>query len=205
MTHRVRRVVLVRHGETVGQSSIRYFGATDLALSDEGREQMELVRTALAAEVFDAVYTSRLQRTIAAARIIAPVLSPQAVAGFDEVNFGDWEGLTREEIAARDPLLFQQWRAALHEFTYPGGDAVAAFRGRVVASWQALLPDAPERVLVIAHRGVIASLVTELLQLSPAERAAWPIHLASIHVLEAANGGWQAVRVNDSRHLSGGR
>ena len=59
-----RRFVLVRHGETVGQSSIRYFGATDLPLSESGRRQMERVRVALAGESFDAAYTSELQRTI---------------------------------------------------------------------------------------------------------------------------------------------
>src|SRR6185295_1113985 len=118
-----RRLVLVRHGETVGQSSIRYYGATDLALSADGEAQMRRVRQALAGEAFDAVYTSGLQRTIRAARIIVPHLPAQGVAGFNEINFGRWEGLTREEIATRDPQLFQQWRAAPHEFTYPDGDA----------------------------------------------------------------------------------
>ena len=65
----IRRLVLVRHGETAGQSSIRYYGATDLALSESGCRQMERVRAALAGEEFDAVYTSELQRTITAARI----------------------------------------------------------------------------------------------------------------------------------------
>jgi broad specificity phosphatase PhoE len=202
MTQRVRRLVLVRHGETVGQSSIRYFGSTDVDLSLAGFRQMEQVRTALAGEVFEAVYTSMLQRTIRAARIISPQIPPQIVAGFNEVNFGDWEGLTREEIEARDPVLFRQWRAALSEFTYPGGDAAPAFRARVAAALRALLPAAPERVLVVAHRGVIATIVAELLRLSTAERAAWPIDLASIHVLEATNGTWRATLVNERRHLS---
>jgi broad specificity phosphatase PhoE len=200
---RTRRLVLVRHGETVGQSSIRYYGATDLALSDSGEAQMRRVRAALAGETFDAVYTSGLQRTITAARIIAPDLPAQAVAGFNEINFGRWEGLTREEIAARHPQLFAQWRAAVQEFTYPDGDAVPAFHSRVATTLRAWLPATPVRTLLIVHKGIIATVVTELLHLSPAERATWPIDLASIHILVAANGRWQAERVNQTDHLDG--
>jgi broad specificity phosphatase PhoE len=197
----LRRMVLVRHGETVGQSSIRYHGSTDVALDDRGRAQMERVGAALAAEVFDRVYTSALQRTIVAARLIAPTHVPQVVPGFNEINFGAWEGLTREEIAARDPELFDQWRARGHDFMYPDGDAVPAFRRRVADAWRALHPGAPERVLIVAHKGVIATIVAEVLQLSSHERAAWPIDLASIHVLAATSRGWTAERMNDVRHM----
>jgi len=198
---RLSRLVLVRHGETVGQSSVRYYGATDVALSDSGRAQMARVRAALVGECFDAVYTSKLQRTLAAARIIVPDLPPRPVAGFNEINFGDWEGLTREEIEARDPDGARRWRTAFAEFTYPGGDAVLQFRSRVVGAFRVLLPEMPERALIVAHKGVIASIVEELLRLSPAERAAWPIDLASIHILAAADGAWHAEAVNTCAHL----
>jgi broad specificity phosphatase PhoE len=154
---------------------------------------MERVRTALAEERFEAVYTSCLQRTIAAARIIVPGIHPQPLAGFNEVNFGDWEGLTREEIAARDPERYQRWRTAPYEFTYPGGDAVLAFRARVVETLRGLLPVLPACALVVAHKGVIASVLTELLRLSAAARPAWPIDLGSVHTLEATDGTWRAV------------
>jgi broad specificity phosphatase PhoE len=199
----LRRLVLVRHGETVGQSSIRYYGASDVALSDSGSQQMARVRTALAAEEFDAVYTSERQRTVAAALIIAPHLPAQPVAGFNEINFGRWEGLTRAEIAARDPELFRRWRVAVHEFAYPDGDAVPAFHARVAATLHAWLPTTPARTLLIVHKGVIATVVTELLRLSPAERAVWPIDLASIHTLVATAGEWHAERVNQTDHLDG--
>jgi len=201
--HTERRLVLVRHGETVGQSSIRYYGATDVALSASGCEQMARVRAALAGERFDAVYTSGLQRTIAAARIVAPALAPQPVPGFNEINFGRWEGLTREEIAAREPELFQLWRATLHDFAYPGGEAVPAFHARVVATLRDWLPAAPARTLLVVHKGIIAAIVAELLRLSPGERVAWPIDLASIHVVATADGAWHAERVNQIDHLDG--
>jgi broad specificity phosphatase PhoE len=199
----LRRLVLVRHGETVGQSSIRYYGCTDVGLNDAGRRQMQRVGRALASEVFDAVYTSALRRTVDGARLIAPQHEPRIVADFNEVSFGRWEGLTREEIAARDPERFARWQAALHEFTYPEGDAVLAFRRRVATAWRALYPLAPERLLVVAHKGVIRTILAELLRLDGAEPRAWRIDLASIHELRAGDAGWITERVNDLRHLEG--
>jgi len=201
MQSALRRLVLVRHGETAGESSIRYHGVTDVALNDLGRRQMERVGHALAVEEFEAVYTSALQRTVTAAHLIAPRHPPRVVSGFNEINFGLWEGLTREEIAARHPDLYREWRAGMHAFTYPSGDAVPAFRQRVAEAWNTLYLAAPEHALIVAHKGVISTIVTELLRLSLAERGAWPIDLASIHILRATPDGWAAEAINDVRHL----
>jgi len=204
MNTALRRLVLVRHGETVGQSSIRYHGITDVALNDTGKAQMARVGAALAGETFDTVLTSRLQRTIVAAGIIAPTTPARALPGFNEIDFGDWEGLTREEIASRDPARYAEWRAALGEFTYPNGDAAPAFRQRVAATWSEVFPTLPPRVLVVAHKGVIGTVLAEMLRLAPAERSTLPIDLASIHVVRAASDhGWVADVVNDVRHLDG--
>ncbi len=197
MDTRLQRLVLVRHGETVGESSIRYHGITDVPLSDLGRRQLVHVRDVLRSEQFGVVYTSTLRRTIETARIVAAAVPACAVAGFDEINFGAWEGLTQDEIAARDPGAYARWRASTQEFTYPRGDAVAAFRARVVSAWRGLLPTVPAHVLIVGHKGVISSIIGDMLQLAPAARAAWRIDLASVHVLVAGERAWRAAVVND--------
>lgn len=198
----LRRLVLVRHGETVGESSIRYHGANDIELSPVGVEQMRRVAVALATEEFHLTITSRLRRTVDAARIITPHVRATAVEGFNEINFGEWEGLTRDEIRARDPLAYERWRAAGHEFVYPSGDSAVEFRARVVATLQELLPQMPERTLIVAHKGVISAVVAELLALSPTERAQLPVDLASVHVLERSADVWSAGVINKTDHLS---
>jgi broad specificity phosphatase PhoE len=197
----LHHLVLVRHGETVGESSIRYHGRNDVALSEAGREQMRRVAKALAQTSFGAVYTSELQRTVQAAWIIAPGVPARAIAGFNEICFGEWEGLTREEIEARDPQAYERWREALYDFTYPAGDSVAGFRARVSEAFRRLLHDAPERALIVAHKGVISAIATELLGLRAEERTRWPADLASIHILAACEGRWQATVVNKTDHL----
>ncbi len=199
---RLERLTLVRHGETRGQSSIRYWGSTDIELSELGEAQMQRVGEALRGETFDAVLTSTKERTTRAAEIIVPQLTSTPVVGFNEISFGAWEGLTREEIARVDPQGYQVWRDAPHEWTYPGaGDSVACFRERVLSVFRWLLPELPPRTLMIVHRGIIGAVLTELLGLSEEERAAYPIDLGSIHVLTVRDGAWCAEQVNATTHL----
>jgi broad specificity phosphatase PhoE len=196
-----KRLVLVRHGETEGESSIRYHGATDVALNALGIEQMRRVGSALAGERFDAVYTSKLRRTVDAAAIVAPSMRVQAIEGFNEINFGKWEGLTADEIRALDPIVYDEWHVRRDDFVYPAGDSVTEFRARIVATFEQLLPSMPVRALIVAHKGVIRSIIAELLALSAEERHRWPIDLASIHVLSSTSGVWRAEVINRTDHL----
>jgi len=199
-----RRLVLVRHGETAGQSSVRYYGATDVPLSGLGERQMRRAGAALADERFDAVYSSRLRRARLGAALVAAGHRPHALAAFDEIDFGRWEGLTREQIAARDPAHFARWEAAPETFVYPDGECRQAFHRRVVAGLDALLARARgNQLLLVVHRGVIAVALTELLGLSAAERRTLDIALGSINVLRHDGAGWRAERINAVGHLDG--
>jgi broad specificity phosphatase PhoE len=197
------RLTLVRHGETTGQSSIRYYGATDVPLSPLGEEQMRRTGAALAHERFDAVLCSRLQRSRQGAALVARHrLEPQALAAFDEVHFGAWEGWTREEIAVRDAEGYRRWQEHPEDFVYPGGECRRAFQQRVGAGLAAVLADPPgANLLVVVHRGVIAVLLTELLGLSPSARRRLEIDLGSIHIVVARPDGWQPEVLNGVDHL----
>ena len=198
-----QRVTLVRHGETTGQSSIRYHGATDVTLSAAGKAQMRRVGKALVDQRFDAIFSSRLQRSRdAAALIVADGQRPVPVAAFDEVNFGHWEGWTREEIAARDPTNHRLWQHRADMFTYPGGESRQAFIQRVTAGLADVLRTASgDNILMVLHRGVIGIILAELLQLHPQHRRALQIDLASIHIVAHHRGQWQSECLNRIEHL----
>ena len=66
------RILLLRHGETDGESSIRFHGVTDVTLSELGRAQMRSARRGLPDEAIDLVVASPLSRAWQAARIVAP-------------------------------------------------------------------------------------------------------------------------------------
>jgi ribonuclease H / adenosylcobalamin/alpha-ribazole phosphatase len=157
-----RQFLLIRHGETNGASSIRYFGSTDVDLSDEGREQMAKIGAQLAARRVDLWVASNLRRSWQAAGIIARGAPVRIEADFREIHFGQWEGLTREEIQARDPVAFQDWQAGREGFEYPGGESRASFRARIGRGVERLLASPTPNVAAVLHKGVIREIVRQL-------------------------------------------
>lgn len=175
-------LVLVRHGETVGQSSIRLYGATDVALAPEGEEQVAVAGRALrgwlgSERSFDRVFTSPLIRAQRSAQVVLGEIGGpaaarlaeqvQVVEDFREVDFGDWEGWTWAEVEARDPDNHRRWAAEGPRFTYPGGESREAFVARVQAAVEpslgAAFSSGAKRVLCVVHKGVIRAIAARLL------------------------------------------
>jgi broad specificity phosphatase PhoE len=194
-------LTFVRHGETEGQSSIRYHGRTDVPLSALGRAQMMRVRDALAVRQFTAVYASRLSRSVDAAAIVGRTDAAIRVPGFDEIDFGEWEGMTAEEIQARDPESYRRWTQTDGEFRYPGGESVTELRTRVARALGELLAANSGDLLVVVHKGVIRAALAELLRLDDHQRRALAVPLASIHVIHRTADGWRAEILDRTDHL----
>jgi broad specificity phosphatase PhoE len=110
----------------------------------------------------DRVIASPLSRAWAGARIVVPrgpiLLEPD----FREIHFGDWEGLTAEEIERLDAEGFRRWREGPRDFGFPGGEERGAFRARVSRGLARLLRSPVRSPLVVAHHGVIRAMVEEL-------------------------------------------
>ena len=201
-------LILVRHGETVGESSIRYHGRNDVPLSDLGRAQMRAARAAIKENhgglMFERVFTTPLIRAAEGARIIADTPAAIALEEFAEVHFGDFEGLTREEISARFPDEYVRWRAdpLSSAYTYPGGENRAAFTARVergvglmLSRWAPERAPGATRALIVAHRGVIRTTVKTLAGAEPS------VELGSIHILEYAD-RWKPAALDLVAHLA---
>jgi len=159
----LRHVVLVRHGETEGNSSTRFHGANDVRLSDVGRAQMRVARYALRREAFDQVVASPLQRSWEAARIVSGGAAVQLVAGLREVDFGRWEGLTQQEIEASDPVLYRDWQDDRADFDFPGGEIRSEFRARVNAAFDGIAASGVASVLIVVHKGTIRTIAQKFL------------------------------------------
>ena len=158
---KLRRLVLVRHGETDGESSLRFHGSSDVDLSAEGRAQMRRVAAGLG-RVPELVVASPLRRSWRAAVIAGRAARVRLEPDFREVDFGRWEGLTKQEIQARDPVLFEDWQQRAPGFEYPGGELRGAFRERVQRGLDRLLREDARDALLVVHKGVIRTLVETL-------------------------------------------
>lgn len=192
---KIQRIVLVRHGETVGQSSIRYYGATDIALSGLGRDQAARAREVIGERIFDCVVASPLERAWKTASIISPGARIRLEAGFREIDFGYWEGLTREEIEARDPASHAEWQRRGIEYDFPGGERRNDFRARVNAGLDRVLALPVRSVLLVAHKGIVRTAVERL---SEADLDTEHPELGDAYELvRAASGGWSLDRLSE--------
>lgn len=185
---RPRRLVLVRHGETDGESSVRYHGSGDVALSEEGRDQMRGACVELNRVPFDLVVASPLQRAWQSAWILGRGAPVRLESELREVDFGRWEGRTQEEIRESDPDLFEAWQSGKEDFAYPGGESRQAFRERVRRGLERLLAADARNVLVVTHKGVIRLLAEELTGEKPAKEE--PALGGAIELTRRPDGSW---------------
>jgi broad specificity phosphatase PhoE len=149
------RLWLIRHGEPA-----------DAGLSEKGRAQMARVAEDLKAEPVAAIYTSPLSRALESARILAGGLPLEVVADLHEIDFGDFEGLTYDEIAARYPDLYRQWMETPTEVRFPNGETFSEMRVRVLRAFDAIRRErAGQTAVIVSHGGVNRILIAWALEM----------------------------------------
>ncbi len=183
----------VRHGPT-RQKALAGWRDVPADLSDTPR----LERLAAALPEGAPVISSDLARAVATADAIAgprPRL-PHAPA-LREIHFGEWEGLTHDEIAARDPALSRRYWEEPGEIAPPGGEswnAAAERVARFVAGMNARHRDAD--IIAVAHFGVILTQVRQALAITPQQALAHRIDPLSLTRLDWNGSRWEARMIN---------
>jgi broad specificity phosphatase PhoE len=122
---RLRRAVLIRHGETAWTLSGQHTGVTDLPLTERGRAGARELAPLAAQASFTLVLTSPLRRARETCALAGLGAQAEVDANLIEWNHGEYEGLTPKEVHARDP------RWMLFTDGCPGGETPAQVAGRV--------------------------------------------------------------------------
>lgn len=182
-----RRLWLVRHGETAGQSSIRYHGSNDVPLSDHGRAQIQALVPWLAGADFARIVHSPLVRAVESAAILAAGLRFPGPLACDErlreISFGACEGMTREEIDAAYPGFWDDLRANRVD-AFPGGESRSAYGERVAAAARELLAASWQGdLLVVSHRGTVRHLLRTALGFEASAEDPFAVELGSLTVV----------------------
>jgi alpha-ribazole phosphatase len=159
-------VDLLRHGEPKGGR--RFRGQLDDPLSELGWRQMWAALPDIVP--WQQIVSSPLQRCSAFAQSLAQQhsLPCSLEPRFKEIRFGEWEGLTPEEIQQRDGERYRRYRADPSAFMPPGSEPMSRFVARVADGWENLLSEQQGRhVLVICHAGVIRAVLCHVLGAPP--------------------------------------
>lgn len=155
------RINFIRHGITEGNLKGLYVGRTDYDLSPEGiRGLIDLRERCLYPEV-ERVYSSPLNRCVQTAGILYPNQDPVIVEALTELDFGEFEGHTFEELSQRED--FRAWMKDAFHNAPTGGETGEEFTFRLLAAlrwiFEQMMQEGLTDVAVITHGGVIMNLL----------------------------------------------
>lgn len=165
----LKKLFLIRHGETEGAESRRYKGHIDVPLSKGGVRQVKQLARRIVynyTDRLDAVYCSDLSRAVRSAEIIAGPFGrkPVVMNALRERSFGLWEGMSFEEIEERYPGDFRAWTEDPLRFTPAGGETTLEARERVMKALHLIREQHEEgAVAVVSHGGITRILLCEFL------------------------------------------
>ena len=200
------RFILLRHGQTQHSAEQRFSGAAEPELTDTGRDQARRAANALRGfGRIDAIVASPQARAQGTARIAAGALGLDVVVeeGLREIDFGDFEGLTRDEAVSRDKAAFDEWQSSPNNAP-PGGESLTALHRRVSRTRSKLQERYEgQTVLVVTHMTPVKSFLRQALGAGPELFKHLFLDLASISVVDYY-GDFGVVRcVNDVAHHRG--
>lgn len=156
----MRRLLLVRHGESHWNVELRIQGQAGSGLSPRGRAQAEHTAAWLADAFPEArLFSSDLQRCLETADAIGGALGREPVTdpGLRERDFGRWTGRLVREVAEADPDWWARWRAGEDVVGALGGEDTTTVAARVAAALQVLLDGTPDggASICVTHGGPV--------------------------------------------------
>lgn len=162
------RIILIRHGLTEWNNAGRYQGQSNTELSKDGYEQAQLLAENFPIEKVDCIYSSDLKRAFATAEMIARKFTLEVIPdkAFRELDFGDWEGLTYEEINKQWPEEIANFFGAPEKLSIPNGETFIQAAERSVNRLKEIIAENHGKIVVVAaHGAVIRSMLATLMHI----------------------------------------
>jgi alpha-ribazole phosphatase len=201
------RLLLTRHARTDWNGVGRYQGHTDVPLGVAGHREAAALARRLATESIDRVYTSDLRRAYETASPVAVQRSLPLYTDprLREMNFGAWEGRTREEVWAGHAETLRAWEEDACAAAPPGGETLGQLADRVGTFLADLTAAAPSdaTVLVVGHGGSLQMLLCLVLGMPPRCRWQFRLEHAGLSELLVYPEGAIVSFLNDTHHLRG--
>ena len=204
------KLILCRHGETVYNAQKRYQGKVDIELNERGLAQAEALRERIAPIRLDGVYCSDLKRTVRTAEIVLSThssgLTAQPTPLLREIDGGEFEGLTWDEITARFPQEVAAWQQDRTNNPAPGGENLLQVQKRldtILAQILETYPAEDQTVLLVVHGGVISTLLCHMMGMNLNRLWQWRVDNCSVTIVDTYKDGPILSLFNDLSHFKG--
>jgi broad specificity phosphatase PhoE len=200
----VKRIVLIRPGETDWNRLGRWQGWVNTPLNDHGRHQALALARFVRHIGMGALYTSDLQRALETAALMGRQLPFEPIPDqrLRERGIGLWQGLTLDEMQTWYPNDYAAMLADPDGYRVPGGESRSDVRARVMAAVTDILrSDASETVGILSHTTAIKILLGDLIAgYNPLDVG---IDNTSVTTIRRNDNKWELVAIDDVMHLEG--
>ncbi len=162
------KIILIRHCETEYNTENKYLGRTNVPLNNAGKNYAKLLAWQFKDENIRRIYSSNLGRTYETADIISAFhsLGVERVPGLNEIDFGDWEGLTFDEIERRYKKEAKEYLTDPLNFRFPNGETLQEFNKRILNAFNLILKrHLNEIILIVSHGGTNRIILGKALNL----------------------------------------
>lgn len=200
------RLILVRHGETAWNRDGRFQGQSLIELNHRGITQARHAARALhAMRPPVALYSSPLPRTMMTSQEISNELSLPIVPieGLKEINLGELEGITGQEMRSQHADIWAAWREDPSDVVFPGGESIRQLQERSWTSVTDLEKAHPDGVIaVVSHNFAIRSILCRFLGMPLSRFHLLRVDLGSLSTVHSNSRSRQVVAINDKCHLN---
>lgn len=205
MENRRTRFYLIRHGETDWNKAGRYQGRTNIDLNEAGREQARLLGERFRYLPLDALYVSPLNRAVETAEQVARTtgITPVTDEHFIEINFGEWEGHTIEELSEKYGNAYTDFFRDPFDHPVPGEGSFQIAMDRAIEGFNILAErHKGQNVAIVSHGGLLRVMLVGLLEMGDAfYRKTWMTN-TSITMLDVMPDGRKLLMtLNDKAHI----
>jgi broad specificity phosphatase PhoE len=198
------KLYLVRHGQTAWNVGEIFRGRADIPLDETGRREAELAGEALREQAIHAVYGSPLSRSFETAQYIAKLhnLQVEPLEAIIDISYGDWEGLSNEQVRESYPELHKLWHEHPQKVRFPRGESLDEVRTRTMTAMSRLMVKHKDQTIVlVAHRVPNKVICCALIGLDNSHF--WRIQqdTACTNLFIHKNGQWIITFLNDTSYL----
>ncbi len=198
----MKKLILIRHGETDYTLQRRYCGHEDISLNARGIEQANYLRYKLKNIKVDRVYSSDLKRTFQTAKIIFQNKIIYKRKKLREIDFGVFSGLTLEDVNRLYPDVYKAWLDNPANVKIPEGESLPGFVRRVEKSFNKIFnQNMKKTVALVSHGGTIRVILLKMLRQDLDKF--WNIQQDStaLNIIGFKNGIPEIIKINDTSHL----
>ena len=198
------KLILVRHALTVDNQKSRLSGHIDSSISEEGKEQIDKITNYLNDFDIDKIYTTTSSRTKDTVKKLSELKSIEIIEkeSLKEISFGDFEGLTFDEIKDKYPKEFQDMIEKGYEYKYPNGESLIDSYNRVCIELDNIISNNDDRtILICSHGGTIRNIITYLISNSYKYHWNFKIDNGSVTILEVQDGFTVITAMNNTSFI----